>query len=1000
MVQEQATGKEILRGRVDQSLYKFQLTKCKPIEKQSNSTQQVADKQFSNRLAYFSYVNKASLCLWHLRLGYASYDVVRVALRNANIPYYVDNAARPCEPCLKAKSHRLPFGDSNSKYDLFDLVCSDIWGPSPVPSVNGFRYYLSFIDHASRYVWIYFLKAKFDTLGAFTHFRQLVDTQFGKKIKALQIDGGTEFKPLTKLLSDNGIMHRISCPYIPQQNGVAERKHRHIVEVALSFLAQSNVPSRFWVDAFAAAVYIINRTPNKVLDFKTPFQVLTGNPPDYSMLKVFGFLCFPHIRPFNKHKLEFRSTAAVFIGYNTSYKGYKVLLPSGKVIMSRHVKFDESSFPFAQPSVSPQHDDKSFVVGNSPINMRPIPIHSRSSLSLFNDVDVSSFSTQQDQSTPNSASTSPSHLTHSTSSVVPSETRAHSPPIDCEAPKQLPLNQHPMQTRAKAGIFKPKALSAQISFDDIEPQNFQHALRSPAWKKAMQNELSALARNQTWSLCTLPPNKELVSCKWIFKLKKDADGNIVKHKARLVARGFTQTFGLDYTDTFSPVVKPITMRTVLAIALSRNWAIHQIDVDNAFLNGELHEEIYLQQPPGFEYHKGSDLVCKLHKALYGLKQASRAWSFTLNNVLAKLGFCRSKADHCLYYRQSGASRILLITYVDDILITGSTPEVIQNVITDLQSLFALKDLGSLHQFLGIKFERTSGGLHLSQAHYILDILARVEMSHAKGVSSPMITSPLSKYNGQPTADHTLYRSVVGALQYVTITRPDVAYSVNKVSQYMHSPLDCHWKAVKRILRYLAWTLSYGLHLKSSSTLDIMAYSNSDWASDQDDRKSTSGYCVFLGNSLISWSARKQPTVSRSSTEAEFRSLTQTTCEVLWLQALLLELRICSSQPSIIWMDNLGAIALSANPVFHSRIKHAEVDFHFVREQVLKGLIHVNHLPSYAQVADGLTKPLTGQSFTRMRNQLCVLPPPTFGLRGRVDNTNHVSTEDYGSQSTL
>lgn len=571
LVKEQVTGKVLLKGRVDQGLYKFDMLRAIPSGQHQGSTQHFVSRHSRNPLAYSSSVNnKSSLSLWHLRLGHASHDVVKIALSNANISYHVDSNVGPCEPCLKAKSHRLPFGDSASKYGLFELVHSDIWGPSPVNLVASFCYYISFIDHASRYVWIYFLKAKSDTIGAFAHFREMVFTQFGKRIKALQTDGGKEFKPLVKFFSEYGIIHRISCPYTPQQNGIAERKHKHIVEVALSLFAQSHVPSKYWADAFCAAVYLINRTPNKVLGYKSPLEALTGNKPDYNMIKVFGCSCFPFIRPLNKHKLEFRSTAAVFLGYNTSFKGYKILLPTGKIIMSRHVEFDESRFPFVTGQASicerchcaPTHDSTLHAI-------RPFvtqPPHD----SLQGSVTPSS-DRQNEQIQDVSDGTNQDELSSSTISDSPSSTSGSqsSPTAAVQTPMRI-INQHPMITRAKRGIFKPKALSAEASINDIEPKTHLEALSSPVWKKAMHAELLALEKNHTWILCTLPPNKELVSCKWIFKLKRDADGNIVQHKARLVARGFTQTFGLDYTDTFSPVVKPVTMRTVIAIVISRN----------------------------------------------------------------------------------------------------------------------------------------------------------------------------------------------------------------------------------------------------------------------------------------------------------------------------------------------------------------------------------------------------------------------------------------------
>lgn len=394
----------------------------------------------------------------------------------------------------------------------------------------------------------------------------------------------------------------------------------------------------------------------------------------------------------------------------------------------------------------------------------------------------------------------------------------------------------------------------------------------------------------------------------------------------------------------------------------------------------------MEQPLGFEKQGNQNLVCKLSKALYGLKQASRAWFNKLKTVLLAIGFRSSRADTSLFYRYQNQTHIMLLIYVDDILITGDSEEEIQTIIEDLSKIFSLKDLGEVHHFLGIEITCTTNGLHLCQSKYIRDLLDKAHMSGAKGTGKPMVSSSkLSKGQGSPTIDGSLYRSVVGALQYITITRPDITFSVNKVSQFMQSPLDTHWKAVKRILRYLAGTSKHGLHLTKSDHLNLVGFSDSDWASDPDDRRSISGFCVYLGNNLVYWCSKKQHSVSRSSTEAEYQSLAQVTAEILWLTSLLHELGISTSTP-IVWIDNLSAVSLAANPVLHARTKHIELDFHFVREKVADNKVQVRHVPSIDQVADVLTKPLSLQSFTRFRDRFNVQPLTSLELRGRVNHT--------------
>ncbi|XP_020203543.1 uncharacterized protein LOC109789090 [Cajanus cajan] len=310
--------------------------------------------------------------------------------------------------------------------------------------------------------------------------------------------------------------------------------------------------------------------------------------------------------------------------------------------------------------------------------------------------------------------------------------------------------------------------------------------------------------------------------------------------------------------TFSPVVRPVSIRVVLALAVSQGWPIHQIDVDNVFLNGELQEEIYMLQPQGF--HKGnSNIVCKLRKAIYGLKQAPRAWFQKLTLTLIQLGFKQAKSDNSLFISTSRTTSIYILIYVDDIIITSNSSTTIQSLIQNLHQFFPLKDLGRLHHFLGIEVNSDgAGGIHLSQTKYLMDILDKLNMSNAKSVKTPM--APASKLTNDGTAvcqDPSCYRSIVGALQYLTITRPDIAYIVNKLCQFMHTALEVHWKAVKRLLRYLKGTPQHGLHYQKSSDTEIYAYCDSDWASDQEDLRSTSGNYVYLGPNIVSWMAKKQ-----------------------------------------------------------------------------------------------------------------------------------------------
>jgi histone deacetylase 1/2 len=506
-----------------------------------------------------------------------------------------------------------------------------------------------------------------------------------------------------------------------------------------------------------------------------------------------------------------------------------------------------------------------------------------------------------------------------------------------------------------------------------EPRDLQQAMAVPQWREAMNQEFGALQKNDTWRLVPRRPGLNVIDSKWVFKVKQSADGSVERYKARLVAKGFKQRYGVDYADTFSPVVKPTTIRLLLPLAVSRRWHLRQLDIQNAFLNGILDEEVYMRQPPGFEDPSRPDHLCRLVKAIYGLKQAPRAWHARLSAVLEKLGFKASAADTSLFILQSSAVTVYLLIYVDDIIVVSSSARASARLVDDLRSEFSVKDLGPLHFFLGIEvLSQSSGGLILTQRKYALELLRRAWMLKCQPATTPMtVSDPLSTSSGLPLSsdEATRYRSVVGGLQYLTVTRPDLSYAVNRVCQFLHEPRDTHWAAVKRILRYVKLTGNHGLRIKHVADTLLSAFSDADWPGNSDDRRSTGGYALFLGGNLIAWSARKQATVSRSSTESEYKALADATAELIWIQSVLQEIGIKLDHPPVLWCDNLGATYLSSNPVFHARTKHIEVDFHFVRERVAKKLLRIQFISSKEQVADIFTKPLPLPAFHACRHNL-------------------------------
>ncbi|OMO82468.1 Integrase, catalytic core [Corchorus capsularis] len=470
---------------------------------------------------------------------------------------------------------------------------------------------------------------------------------------------------------------------------------------------------------------------------------------------------------------------------------------------------------------------------------------------------------------------------------------------------------------------------------------------------------SALSRSNNKELVPPPKNRNIIGSKWVFHVKTNPDGSVSRFKARLVAKGFSQRLGLDYKDTFSPVIKPVTVRLVLCIAVTNNWPLHQLDINNAFLQGDLSKEVYMKQPAMFVDKNKPHHVCKLRKAIYGLKQAPKAWYLALSNFLKSYGFTNSVADTSLFIFHNDDCLLYMLVYVDDIVLTGNNSEFLQHFIQDLSTRFALKDLGRLNYSLGVEVTYNRSGIILSRHKYIHDILKMSNMEGAKLVSTPLSTSvPLTLHDGT-------------------------------------APTEAHLFALKRVLRYIKGTVMHGLHLKRQASPSLVVYTDSDWAGNPDDRKSTYFFIIYLGNTPISWSSKKQKTVARSSTEAEFRSIAATVSELTWIQSIMSELQVRTPKVPLVLCDNASATYTCANPVFHTRMKHLALDYFFVQEKVQQGLLQVKFIPSKVQLADALTKPLSVSRFHSLLSKIGVCSTSTI-----LREDNRLGLQSHSDESTL
>lgn len=492
----------------------------------------------------------------------------------------------------------------------------------------------------------------------------------------------------------------------------------------------------------------------------------------------------------------------------------------------------------------------------------------------------------------------------------------------------------------------------------------------PKWTKAIEEEMGALLKNQTWTLVPLPQGKKTVGCRWVFSVKHKADGSIERYKARLVAKGYTQTYGVDYHETFSPVAKLNTVRVLLSLAANLDWPLHQLDVKNAFLHGDLEEEVYMDTPPGYTASSKTEVVCKLQRALYGLKQSPRAWFGRFSQAMKKYGFCQSNSDHTLFLKHQRGKVTALIVYVDDMIITGDDAEEMDKLQKQLATEFEMKNLGGLKYFLGIEVARSKKGIFLSQQKYILDLLCEVGMLECKPADTPIVQNHrLGEHQNQVPTDKGRYQRLVGKLIYLSHTRPDIAYAVSVVSQFMHQPSKDHMEAVIRILRYLKSSPGKGLMFAKNNHLRVNGYTDADWAGNTIDRRSTSGYFMFVGGNLVTWRSKKQKVVALSSAEAEFRGMAKGLCELLWLRRLLTEIGFAPISEMDLFCDNKAAIAIAHNPIQHDRTKHVEIDRHFIRENLKAKIIQFPFVKSEDQLADILTKAVSSREFYNSLDKL-------------------------------
>jgi transposase InsO family protein len=913
--------------------------------------------------------------LLHHRLGHLSWSALK------HFGHELDQKSHrslsTCEGCLLGKSTRRSYTSSPHRAAApFELIHMDLCGPMKTRSLEGHDYFMILVDDHTRFLWVFFLLKKGEALTHYRRFSNFIHTNFERKIKGIRSDRGGEFtsKEFTEFLLSQGTTHQLTAPDTPMQNGMAERANRTVVNTARAMLHTAGLSYGFWERAIDTAVFVRNRAPTQSINFKTPYELLTGRHPDTSFLRTFGCLAYHTIPPVNRHKLAPSAEKLTFAGYDAHTKGYKLWdNQKHRFIVSPDATFEESIFPHRiQPTETSEqpdspHDDNYFT-------FLPVPDSDDEELPDPKPNPVAPSNVQNPQHQPQNQ-----QPVRRSTRITQGQHRGRPDNASQDATRV----QRSIQRRPWVANISTYLMAASVT-PNGDPTSYRAATQSseaPLWINAMKEEINSQLENHTWELVELPPDRQTVKCRWVFLTKRNADGNPARHKARLVAKGYTQQQGIDYEETFAPVARLDSLRLLLALAAHEDWEIHQIDIKTAFLNGDLDEEIYMDQPEGFTEEGKEHLVCRLKKAIYGLKQASRQWYQHLRQTLLNNHFQELlTADVSIFFmRNDGGDSTVILIYVDDMAIFGSTPQLVENFKRLIGSHYKFTDLGEIRQFLGLNITRNRNNktLSIDQQHYIRTIAERFDMTDAHDTHTPMaqgLNLTAAKDEQDPQL-RTRYQSIIGSLMYAMLgSRPDICFTITRLSQFGSNPTDEHLRIAQRTMRYLNTTAQYQLVYGNPDCSDLIGYSDSDWAANSDDRRSTTGYVYTLNGGAVAWATRKQRTVALSSTEAEYMALTETSKHALWVKSLCEQLSFDIDLPISIHCDSKGAREITLNPVFHKRTKHIDIQHHFVRQQAEEGSIAILPIPTADNLADVFTKPLSRDSHSRLTGTLGLTNP--------------------------
>lgn len=883
----------------------------------------------------------SSIRMWHEKLAHQNVKYVRDILKKNYIDYIDDWNDYVCPGCVYGKQHRVshPKNEKVAENPL-DLIHVDLCEMN-IPSLGGAKYFLLLKDDFSHFRTVYFLKHKDEAAGKLDTFMKMVENQFGRKVKNLRSDNGKEIinTNVRELLEELGIFHSKSNAYTPQQNGRIEREMRTVVEAARSAIHAKDLEENLWAEAVNYAVFTINQTGTSSVKGRSPAELWFGRRVKVSSLKSFGCECYVFIQSHKRGKTEKKSQKGIFVGYDLDSPSYRIFLKDNNdVISSENVIFDEKlgiENGYTEIQVCINEDQEENLRGNDENVSSDTESQSSEYVDITDDSDSSDTSTRTENIRPN--------------------------------------------LRDRRNLRKPARLNDYVVEDERENLNvamigevqdipISKALQDEKWFEAMSEEFKSLTKMKTWDLVKLPEHAKPLTCRWVLREKQDG-----RLKARLVVRGFEQEEGIDYSETFSPVARHVSIRLILSFAASNRMKLITFDVKTAFLYGDLKEEIYMYQPEGFNDKTGR--ICKLNKSLYGLKQAPKNWNDKFSMFLKTLRFENTDDDPCIYYNQNRS--IIIALFVDDGLVAGKNVKEMLEVLDQLSNKFEITFDNSMRNkilYLGMEIKVSQNEIFVSQPKYTENILQRFKFDTVNAAGTPiergMITDEGNLVNDKPLSKSIPYREAIGSLLYVaTISRPDISFAVNYLSRFNSKPMESNWKMVKRVFAYLKGTVNYGICFNGES--DFIAYTDSDYGGDTFTGHSTSGVLVMRGGPIV-WYAQKQRLVATSTAEAEYRAAVSAIDDICWIRRLGKELEILKSdQPTTLCIDNQSAIHMLKN-THEGKItkgkKHIDIPRKFIQQHVGK-TVELQHVKSSDQLADILTKALTRKTFEELRSKI-------------------------------